>query len=318
MLFRNTKPDQPRSAPSSVDRDWPLPPPPVIDLLTIRVDDYLGGRANKHWLVTSKDDRTLVLRRYQHEPIGDIDYELRVLQRLADLGWSTPVAVADPVHSDGSTWCLFQWLPGAPPVGMDSQAQRARGRLLARLHHDMETLADLGQRPGARRAEDVVADPELTDQLRAYERLFPHQARIMRWHVDSARQTFDEFCRPDCPLMVLHGDFINQNLLYADGRLTGVIDFEGCHLNHRVSEFALSWRGRYDDVVHGYTEVHPLTELDWALLTPALWSWVFLGVAAEIRKMVSGAIPPHRFEWQTRMLLRRSPLMGRHRAPYAE
>jgi aminoglycoside phosphotransferase (APT) family kinase protein len=260
----------------------------------------------------------LVLRRYQHEPIGDIDYELRVLHRLDDLGWPTPVAVADPVHMDGRTWCLFRWLPGAPLSGMYSQAQRDRGRLLARLHHDMERLADLGQRPGARRAEDVVADPELIDQLRAYERLFPYQARIMRWHVDLARQSFDEFGGPDCPLMVLHGDFINQNLLYADGRLTGVIDFEGCHLNHRVSEFALSWRGKHDDMIHGYTQVHPLTELDWALRTPALWSWVFLGVAAEIRKMVSGAIPPHRFEWQTRMLLRRSPLMGRHRAPYAE
>jgi aminoglycoside phosphotransferase (APT) family kinase protein len=118
--------------------------------------------------------------------------------------------------------------------------------------------------------------------------------------------------------MVLHGDFINQNLRYEDGRLTGVLDFECCHLNHRVSEFALAWRGKHDDVIHGYAEVHPLTDLDWALLTPALWSWVFLGVAAEIRKMISGAIPPHQFEWQTRMLLRRSPLMGRHRAPYAE
>jgi hypothetical protein len=128
---------------------WPLPPPQVIDLLNIRVDGYLGGRANKHWLVTSSN-RALVLRCYQHEPIGDIGYELRVLHRLDRLGWPTPVAVTDP---------------------------RSNGRP---------------------------------------------------------------------------------------------------------------------------------------------WSWVFLGVAAEIRKMVSGAIPPHRLEWQTRMLLRRSPFMGPHRAPYAE
>lgn len=83
-------------------------------------------------------------------------------------------------------------------------------------------------------------------------------------------------------------------------------------------EFALAWRGRYDDVVHGYPEVCPLTERDRALLTPALWSWVFLGVAGEIRRMTDGRVAPHRLEWQTKMLLRRSPLMGRHSVPYAE
>jgi len=289
----------------------------VLDLLNVRTDGELGGRANKHWLVTSAGQR-LVLRRYQHEPIGDIGYELAVLRRLAALGWPTPVAVADPVWADGHAWCLFQWLPGTPPVGTDSQSQRDRGRLLARLHEDIATLADLGQRPGARRAEDVVADPELAVRLRAYERLFPDEARIMLWHLDRARQSFAEIGRPGCPLLVLHGDFINQNLLFEGGRLSGVIDFESTHLNHRVSEFALSWRGKYDDVIRGYGDVHPLTELDWALLTPALWSWVFLGVAAEIRRMTSGAIGAHRFEWQVRMLLRRSPLMGRHSVPYAE
>jgi aminoglycoside phosphotransferase (APT) family kinase protein len=205
-----------------------------------------------------------------------------------------------------------------PPTGTDQQSQRDRGRLLARLHHDLATLTDLGQRPGSRRAEDIVGDPALIEQLRAYERLFPWEARLMRWHVDRARHAFTEVDRADCPLMVLHGDFINPNLLYENGVLTGVIDFESTHLNHRISEFALAWRGTYDDVLHGYTDVTPLTDTDWALLAPALWAWVFLGVATELQRMIGGAIQPHRFEWQTKMLLRRSPLMGRHSTSYAE
>lgn len=294
----------------------PRLPSELTALLDLRVDRYLGGRANQHWLVTS-GHQPLVLRRYQPDPIGAIDYELRVLRRLADLGWPTPVAVADPIDVTGRTWCLFRWLPGVPPSSTDEHSQRDRGRLLARLHHDLGTLADLGQRPGARRAEDVVADPELTSRLRAYERLFPDEARILRWHLDRAREIFTEI-RTNCPLMVVHGDFINQNLLYQDDVLTGVLDFESTHLNHRVSEFALAWRGKYDPVLHGYTEVCPLTELDWALLTPALWSWVFLGVTREIRQMTDGTVPPYRLGWQTKMLLRRSPLMGRHSAPYPE
>ncbi|HEX5400890.1 MAG TPA: phosphotransferase [Pseudonocardiaceae bacterium] len=270
----------------------------------VRVVRYLGGRANQHWLVTS-GRQPLVPRRYQLHPIGEIGYELRVMRRLADLGWPTPVAVADPVRADGRTWCLFRWLP-------DERTQRDRGRLLARLHADLATI-DIGQRPGAQRAEDVVADPSLTDRLRAYERMFPDEARLPRWHVDRAREIFRDV--DPGPLMVLHGDFISQNLLYQDGVCTGVIDFEGTHLNHRASDFALAWRGRHDAVVHGYSEVTPLTGLDRALLTPALWSWVFLGVAREIGQMLGGTVAPHRLEWQTKML-RRSPLMGRHNVPY--
>lgn len=293
----------------------PQPPPELTTRLNLRVTRYLGGRGNLHWLVTSGHGPA-VLRGYQSHPIGEVGYELRVLRRLADLGWPVPVALADPVDVGGRTWCLFQWLPGAPPSGTDERSQRDRGRLLARLHHDLATLADLGQRPGAQRAEDVVADPDLTTQLRAYERLFPDSARILRWHLDRAGGIFAGIDRSDCPLLVLHGDFINQNLLCLDGELTGVIDFEATHLNHRVSEFALSWRGKYDPVVHGYAEVTPLTDIDLELLAPALWSWVFLGVAREIRHMTDGTVPPHGLDWQTRMLLRRSPLMGRHSRPY--
>ncbi|HEY3609149.1 MAG TPA: hypothetical protein VGL06_16735 [Pseudonocardiaceae bacterium] len=71
-------------------------------------------------------------------------------------------------------------------------------------------------------------------------------------------------------------------------------------------------------MIHGYTEVRALTDLDWELLTPALWSWVFLGVVSEIRNMTDGRVTPYSLEWQTSMLLRRSPLMGRHSVPYVE
>lgn len=293
----------------------PQPPPEVTDLLNVRVDRYLGGRANHHWLVTAERQR-FVLRRYQPDPIGEIGYELQVLQRLANLGWPTPVAVAEPILAAGRTWCLFRWLPGISPSGTDQSSQRDRGRLLAQLHHDLLALTDLGQRPGAGRAEEVLDDPLLTSQLHAYEHLYPEQARILRWHRDRARETFAEIGHSDRSLMVVHGDFINQNLLYHNGVLTGIVDFESTHLNYRVSEFALAWRGRHDDVIRGYTELAPLTEIDWALLTPALWSWMFLGVAREIQKMTTGTIPPHRLEWQTTMMLRRSPLMGRHAVPY--
>jgi hypothetical protein len=98
---------------------------------------------------------------------------------------AVPVAVDDPLDVDGHTWCLFSRLPGAPRTVTDLKAeQRARGRLLADLHADTETLVDLGQRSGWCRAEVVVADPDLQRHLGGYQRLFPRQARVLRWHAD--------------------------------------------------------------------------------------------------------------------------------------
>jgi aminoglycoside phosphotransferase (APT) family kinase protein len=258
-----------------------------------------------------------VLRRYQARPQGAIGYELNVLAELNRRGWPTPVARADPIEALGRVWCLFAWRPGHPAEPRNTaESLRRRGRLLARLHADTESLTGLGQRPGCARAEALVCDPVLTDRLREYERLLPEPGRILRWHADKAAEYFSELGLTDRQLIVLHGDFADQNLLYQGKKLTGLLDFEATHLNHRASEFALSWRGKYDDLVHAYDEVRPLDDLDRALLTPALWSWTFIGVADELDRVLSGRERPHGFDWQVGMLLRRSPLMGRARAPY--
>lgn len=285
----------------------------VLARLNVSVESYLGGRANRHWLVRVKGERA-VLRRYQDSPQGDIDYELAVLTALHDRGWPTPIPLAEPVHVQGRTWAVFRWLPGQPPT----TDLTGRGRLLARLHADTQRLAGMGQRAGCVRAEELVADPRLTEALRAYERVAPRAARIMRWHQESAHEQFGRLDLQDRHLVVLHGDFADRNLLYQNGRLTGILDFEATHLNHRVAEFALAWRGRRDALVLAYDEVHPLDDTDWALLAPTLWSWAFIGVADAIEQILSGAVPAHDFDWQVGMLLRRSPLMGAAQAPYPD
>jgi Ser/Thr protein kinase RdoA (MazF antagonist) len=282
----------------------------------ITVDSYLGGRANRHWLVSSGSGRA-VLRQYQPDPQGDVVYELTVLKALSDRGWPTPIALADPIEVDGRIWCLFQWLPGNSPKSTDSPDDlHRRGRLLAQLHNDTQALAELGQRPGCARAEEIVADPDLTNRLRAYEQLRPEQARIMRWHQDRANEYFAELDLQDRHLIVLHGDFADRNLLYEHGQLSGIIDFEGTHLNHRVSDFALAWRGKRDALIHAYDAEHQLDDIDWALLAPTLWSWAFLGVADELERILCGRTPVHDFDWQVGTLLRRSPLMDMAQKPY--
>ena len=139
---------------------------------------------------------------------------------------------------------------------------------------------------------------------------------MMRWHAERAQELFGRLDLGGARLTVLHGDFAPWNLLYTDGRLTGVLDFDATHLNFAVADFALSWRGHHDAVIDGYNEARPLTDLDRELITPAYWAWLFIGVADRIAAMTSGAAPPARFEWVISKLLLRSPVMGAESAAY--
>jgi len=91
---RNIKPDRPRSAPSSVDRGWPLPPPQVIDLLNIRVDRDLGSAGRR-----AEPGRPVVGRRTASRALSQV-----VVDRLGGSGGRSVVSAAVD--------CWSVWRPG--------------------------------------------------------------------------------------------------------------------------------------------------------------------------------------------------------------
>lgn len=288
----------------------------VLEAFGVRVVAPLGGRLNQHWLVDARGER-FVLRRWA-EP-GDarsamadaIHYELRLLTRLAALGWPVAPAVAGPVELDGRVWCLFPFLPGDPSSVADPHAeQRARGRLLAAFHADLARIDGLGQRGDWRRCEEILSDPTLDRVLAAHERERAEAVRMLRWHLDRARERIAGLRPQDRPGMVIHGDFTPWNLRFRGGELSGILDFELAHWDHRVGDFALSWRGKHDAVIHGYAEVSPLEPEEWELITPMWWAFLIEGACREI---VKGT---HDDGWLASHLLRRSPLMGRDTAAF--
>ena len=265
---------------------------------------FLGHRLNETWLVASEKSR-LVLRGYPSEPIGEITYELKVLRRLHSIGWPVPLAVEDLLHIDGRTWCLFTWLPGTCRPRSVAEG-RVRGRLLAELHGSSVHLTELGQRDGCCFADEVINDPELETCLRGYESIYPIEGHIMRWHLEQTQAIFACIEKEKADIQVLHSDFTPWNLLFDGERLTGILDFEGTHLDYRVADFALSWRGEYDEVIDGYQDVLKLTEIDTELLFPVYWAWCFLGVKEELQAKLIGHVPSHDFKWRIDHLLRRS------------
>jgi len=288
-----------------------MPMQPDDEILThfgVRFVAPLGGRLNQHWLVESRREQMVLRRWWQSaESVGcaSINYEVRLIARLAALGWPVAPTVEGPTELAGHLWSLAPFLPGEPSSTHGSIVeQRARGRLLAQFHAGLAQIKGLGQRPGWRRCEEILADPALDDVLSRNEQGYSEEVRILRWHLERARERIAGLSLASRPGMIIHGDFTHWNLLFTNGRLCGLLDFELARWDHRVGDFALSWRGKYDEVIYGYAEVSPLGPEEWALITPLWWAGL---IEDACRDFQHGT---HDDGWTIKKLLQRSALMG--------
>ncbi|MDP9765668.1 phosphotransferase enzyme family protein [Deinococcus enclensis] len=272
------------------------PPPDVLERLNIRAGETLGGRVNRHWRVTC-GGAPLVLRRWG-AGWADVEYERALRAQVAALGWPAARDVSEVVESGGALWSLAEWRPGKPRGRSPAEA-RARGRLMADFHEATRSLP-LGPRPGWRDTPAILADPALD---RAFGQAAPDEARLLLWHLHRARALLAQVDTAGLPQQPVHGDFTPWNLLYRGGRLSGVLDFELGRPAWRVAEFALAWRGEHDEVLRGYAEVSPLSEAEWALITPVWWALLLEGAFRDLRagRQDGG--------WTARMLRRRSALL---------
>jgi Ser/Thr protein kinase RdoA (MazF antagonist) len=271
---------------------------------------------NTHWIVRTRRDR-VVLRRYALAcSAPEIAYEHAVLHHLRRRQWPVAAPIANAVHTASGSWCLFPYLRGRSPAPRSSSGQRteerARGRLLARLHRDLADLAGLGQRDRWRTTPEGLFDrhgkrPAGT-MLGAYARRDPEGGRILLEYADATRRRFDALMPSAPEPTIIHGDLTTWNIRYANGRLSGVLDFDVTHLDLRVADFVLSWRGCYEGILEGYEEEAPLTDVERELIVPVYWAWM-IACAVEGIDEAQG-----RPEWALRHLLRQPLKAGRRSA----
>lgn len=168
----------------------------------------------------------------------------------------------------------------------------------------------IGQRKDWRRCEEILFDYELDRLLSENERQQPEEIRILRWHLERARKRVEGLQLHSRPGIVIHGDFTPWNLRFQEGKLSGILDFELAHWDHRVGDFALSWRGKYDEVIYGYDEVSPLEFVEWELLTPMWWAGLIENACKHLKEGTRDD------GWIIKKLLERSPLMGQEAVPF--
>lgn len=266
---------------------------PVCARWGLSLDEALTGAGSGTWAVR-RSGEPLILKYYTSPSWA---YELAFAAALRAQGWPTP----SPLEVGDDGWVLFSRLPGRPRP----DDQLARGRLLAALHRAATACGISAPRPGFPPPQEVVGDPALARLLHAHARSHPVDGAVLLDGLSSAASWFADHPVVDAPRSVIHGDFAPWNLLFDDGRLTGVLDFEASHHTFQVADFALSWRGYQDDVIRGYDSVRPLSDLEWRLIRPAYQAWLFQGVRAALE---SGA--PVDLSWQVAHLRKRSALIG--------
>ena len=288
-----------RSVPPAVRAHWRLGDSTLLaaqDVTTWRV--VRGGHP-------------FVLKHFGAAALPGWQYQLRVAAALRRAGWPAPEVADEPLSRPEGAWVLLHWLPGEPSDTTDRRTEElARGRLLARFHETAGTLGIDDQRTGFTAPYAVVDDPELEHWLRIHEAAVPSEGAILRRYRAAAAERLAGHHPPQARASVIHGDFTSWNLLFEDGRLSGLLDLEITHRSLQVADFALSWRGNHDDVIRGYDEVRPLSPAEWQLILPVFWSWLFLGV----KDLLAGhydAGRPARLDltWHTTHLLRESELM---------
>ncbi|MBI2766994.1 MAG: phosphotransferase [Chloroflexi bacterium] len=245
------------------------------------------GLINRHWLVTHNGERTVLRRYHPSRSAAAVAWEQRLVEWANAKGWpvAAPRATADGdtfVAAPSGLWAAAPFLEGEPDLQPGTAGSHIRGRLLARLHHDLAAFDVPGQRPGLGKTWEIDACLEPSGAGTFHELL----ARFAAEHRDLAalirRQRYRnlrELSRlqyPDLPDLPIHGDFHRGNLLWREGRLTGLLDFDFARRDALVCDLAILLVPSQPldprlagPLLDGYEAVRPLSDTEWELL-PAL------------------------------------------------
>ena len=59
-----------------------------------------------------------------------------------------------------------------------------------------------------------------------------------------------------------------------------------------------------------FNESRPRSDVDWKMLVPTFWSWLFMGVGDWVERTSPDELQQSNFSWQIKLLSRRSRLFG--------
>ena len=240
-----------------------------LDVVAVKPLD--AGSVNSNFSVTTADGQTWFARIYEEQDQSGAEAKLQLLSELASAG--LPVAKAHPTAegawlSDftGKPVAFYEWVGGdilcQGRVTVD--ACRKLGAALARIHALSPQLTPL---PGGRF--------QLEDLRRRLSWIQIEEGDIYGRDVQRIRGSLDAFAalrRDDLPSGVVHGDLFRDNVLWQDGEIAALLDFESASMGpfaYDIMVCVMAWCFGDDfdvDFVtaffEGYTRVRPIERFE--------------------------------------------------------
>ena len=148
-------------------------------------------------------------------------------------------------HGD-STYELFEFIPGEPFSG-DPAETREAGIILGRFHQALRDLPDTGDAPQGS-YHDVVgvrtALNNIGQSISSHESVIGYEFELERVvetlfdEYDQAAEAVNALMRDALPRQIVHGDWHPGNLLFRDGKVAAVLDYDSCRLAETVIDLA--------------------------------------------------------------------------------
>ena len=262
----------------------------VLEHFSIEVVSTSRGRANIIWLVNQSNEEK-VLRCWHTSNEYEIEFERWFASEANAKGWPAPVP-SIPILANERYWSIEELRAGSA-LGSTAENYLQLGRLMGEFHEMTNGISPVRQRPSWRvPLEEIYASEDIRNSLDSYEPERREEVEIVRKHLDLGREWLNDrfpswnrtVLAKVSPVIPIHGDFAPWNLLFGDGKLTGLLDFELSRVDYRVADFIFSWRGAHDEVIAGYCEVIPMSQEERDLIVPCRWAYLIDQFLAESKQ----------------------------------
>ena len=202
-------------------------------------DVELGGwdnttfRLGEHLVVRLPNEDALV------EQIEKEQRWLALIAQQLPFPIPTPVHRGEPGCGFARPWSINRWLDGRPAALSALQDLDHLADDLARFIAELQRVSTIdGPQPGMhnyyRGGPLTVFDDEARRAIHALTGLIEADSALDVWQ-SALDATWDG------PSVWLHGDFTGSNLLIADDRLAGVLDFGCCAVGDPACDLAVAW-----------------------------------------------------------------------------
>ncbi|MGF9763187.1 aminotransferase class III-fold pyridoxal phosphate-dependent enzyme [Microvirga sp. 0TCS3.31] len=274
----------------------------------------LPSERDQNFLVETADGQKLTFKIMNAaEPLSAIEFQTALLRHLrsGDPGLAVPsilptvngqdFALIDSASGRHAVR-LVSYLPGCPLAeeGKTPEILNALGRLLGQLDR---ALASFGH-PGAHRSFDWEIRTTPLSRERLHAVTDPEQRRL----VEKALDVYDARIAPVLKHLrcgVIHNDANDWNVLVADGRVNGLIDFGDAVHSPLVAELAVACTYAMLDevnpieaaaqIVSGYHAEYPLQDAEFAVILDLIMARLAISVTMSAARRAGAADDPYLF-----------------------